>query len=148
MTYDAASMADDRTIRFTVSLPDRLMRTLDQLRAERRYVNRSEFIRDLLRAELVKEEWAQRRGETVGVLLLVYDHHTRALADKLTDIQHHSFRSITAALHVHLDEHSCLEVIALRGTARRIRALANELLAIKGVRYGQLVPATRGKRLS
>jgi CopG family nickel-responsive transcriptional regulator len=141
-------MADDRTIRFTVSLPDRLMRTLDQLRAERRYVNRSEFIRDLLRAELVKEEWAQRRGETVGVLLLVYDHHTRALADKLTDIQHHSFRSITAALHVHLDEHSCLEVIALRGTARRIRALANELLAIKGVRYGQLVPATRGKRLS
>ncbi len=148
MAYDAASMADDRTIRFTVSLPDRLMRTLDQLRAERRYVNRSEFIRDLLRAELVKEEWAQRRGETVGVLLLVYDHHTRALADKLTDIQHHSFRSITAALHVHLDEHSCLEVIALRGTARRIRALANELLAIKGVRYGQLVPATRGKRLS
>jgi CopG family nickel-responsive transcriptional regulator len=141
-------MADDRTIRFTVSLPDRLMRTLDQLRAERRYVNRSEFIRDLLRAELVKEEWAQRRGETVGVLLLLYDHHTRALADKLTDIQHHSFRSITAALHVHLDEHSCLEVIALRGTARRIRALANELLAIKGVRYGQLVPATRGKRLS
>jgi len=148
MTYDAASMADDRTIRFTVSLPDRLMRTLDQLRAGRRYVNRSEFIRDLLRAELVKEEWAQRRGETVGVLLLVYDHHTRALADKLTDIQHHSFRSITAALHVHLDEHSCLEVIALRGTARRIRALANELLAIKGVRYGQLVPATRGKHLS
>jgi CopG family nickel-responsive transcriptional regulator len=141
-------MADDRTIRFTVSLPDRLMRTLDQLRAERRYVNRSEFIRDLLRAELVKEEWAQRRGETVGVLLLVYDHHTRALADKLTDIQHHSFRSITAAGHVHLDEHACLEVIALRGTARRIRALANELLAIKGVRYGQLVPATRGKRLS
>jgi CopG family nickel-responsive transcriptional regulator len=141
-------MADDRTIRFTVSLPARLMRTLDRLRAGRRYVNRSEFIRDLLRAELVKEEWAERRGETLGVLLLVYDHHTRAIADKLTDIQHHSYRSITAALHIHLDEHSCLEVIALRGTARRIRTLANQLLAIKGVRYGQLVPATRGKGLS
>ena len=43
---------------------------------------------------------------------------------------------------------SCLEVIALRGSARRIRAIANELLAVKGVRYGQLVPATRGKRLT
>jgi CopG family nickel-responsive transcriptional regulator len=79
---------------------------------------------------------------------LVYDHETRALADKLADIQHHGYRSITASLHVHLDEHACLEVIALRGSARRIRTIANELLAVKGVRYGQLVPATRGKRLT
>ena len=137
-----------RTIRFTVSLPDRLMRTLDRIQAGRRYANRSEFIRDLLRAELVKEEWAGQRGETVGVLMLVYDHETRALADKLTDIQHNRYRSITAALHIHLDQHACLEVIALRGTARGIRTIANQLLAIKGVRYGQLVPATRGKRMS
>jgi CopG family nickel-responsive transcriptional regulator len=138
----------ERTIRFTVSLPDRLMQTLDRVRAGRRYANRSEFIRDLLRAELVKEEWAERRGQTVGVLLLVYDHDTRALTDKLTDIQHTRYRTITAALHIHLDQHACLEVIALRGTVRTIRALANELLAIKGVRYGQLGPATRGKRWS
>lgn len=132
-----------RTTRFTVSLPDSLMQTLDRLRSGRQYANRSEFVRDLLRGELVKEEWAEQRGETVGVLVLVYDHDTRALADKLTDIQHHRYRSITAALHVHLDAHACLEVIALRGTARGIRRLANELLALKGVRYGQLVPATR-----
>lgn len=134
--------------RFTVSLPDALMQTLDRFRAARRYATRSEFIRDLLRAELVKEEWAEQRGETVGVLTLVYDHGTRALADKLTDMQHHHFRAVTAALHVHLDEHACLEVIVLRGEARRIRDLASELVAVKGVRYGQLVPATRGKRLS
>jgi CopG family nickel-responsive transcriptional regulator len=133
------------TIRFTVSLPDRLMQTLDRVRAGRRYANRSEFIRDLLRAELVKEEWAARRGETVGVLLLVYDHNTRALADKLADIQHHGYRDISAALHIHLDEHTCLEVIALRGSGRRIRALADSLTAVKGVRYGKLVPATAGK---
>ena len=135
----------ERTIRFTVSLPDHLMRTLDRVRAGRRYANRSEFIRDLLRAELVKEEWAGRRGETVGVLMLVYDHDTRALADKLTDIQHTRYQTITASLHIHLDQHACLEVIALRGTVRTVRALANELLAKKGVRYGQLVPASRGK---
>ena len=142
------SMGEERAVRFTVSLPARLMRTLDRLRAGRRYGNRSEFVRDLLRGELVKEEWAARPGETVGVLTLVYDHETHALADKLTDIQHHGYRTITASLHVHLDEHSCLEVIALRGSARRIRSIANQLLAVKGVRYGQLVPATRGKRLT
>jgi CopG family nickel-responsive transcriptional regulator len=52
-----------------------------------------------------------------------------------------------AALHVHLDQHACLEVIALRGSPRRIRALADQLVAVKGVRYGQLVPASRGRTL-
>ncbi|HZP37648.1 MAG TPA: nickel-responsive transcriptional regulator NikR [Methylomirabilota bacterium] len=132
--------------RFTVSLPMGLMGTLHRLQSERRYANRSEFVRDLLRAELVKKEWEEQDGETVGVLVLVYDHHTRALADKLTKIQHASHDMIAAALHVHLDPHTCLEAIPLRGTAGEIRTVANRLLATKGVRYGQLVPAT-GRRL-
>jgi CopG family nickel-responsive transcriptional regulator len=136
----------EHATRFTVSLPGALMQTLDRLRSGRAYSNRSEFVRDLLRAELVKEEWQEQTGETVGVLVLVYDHDTRALADKLTDIQHEHHGAITAALHVHLDAHTCLEVIPLRGAARRIRQIANRLLSIKGVRYGQLVPAT-GRRL-
>jgi len=136
-----------RSTRFTVSLPDPLMRILDRLRSGRGYTNRSEFVRDLLRGELVKKEWEDQAGETVGVLVLVYDHDTRALADKLTDIQHQSHGIITATLHVHLDEHTCLEVIPLRGSARYIRGVANRLVSIKGVRYGQLVPATTGKQL-
>jgi CopG family nickel-responsive transcriptional regulator len=124
------------------------MGTLDRLRSGRGYTNRSEFVRDLLRAELVKKKWESRPGETVAVLVLVYDHDLRALTDKLTDIQHHSHGTITAALHVHLDEHSCLEIIPLRGSARHVRRVANQLVAVKGVRYGQLVPATTGKGLS
>ena len=141
-------MAKPPVTRFTISLPEALMRALDRLRAGRGYVNRSEFVRDLLGAELVREEWTEHRGETVGVLALVYDHDTRALADKLTDIQHHRYRTITAALHVHLDSHVCLEVLALRGTPKQIRDVANNLLSVRGVRYGQLIPATSGKQLA
>ena len=64
----------------------------------------------------------------------------------LTDIQHEHEGLVSVALHVHLDAHTCLEAIPLRGPARAIRHVANRLLSIKGVRYGQLVPAT-GKRL-
>ena len=138
----------DGVVRFTVSLPASLMRTLDRLRSTRRYSNRSEFVRDLCRAELVKKEWREQAGETVGVLVLVYDHDTRALADKLTDIQHDSHGMITSALHVHLDRHTCLEVIPLRGAVQAIERLANDLISVKGVRYGQLVPATTGKTLA
>jgi CopG family nickel-responsive transcriptional regulator len=112
------------------------MRTLDALRAGRRYANRSEFVRDMLRGELVKREWRGQKGETVGVLVLVHDHDTRALADKLTDIQHHSRAVVVSALHVHLNAHMCLEVVPLRGTS------------VRGVRHGQLVPATTGAELT
>jgi CopG family nickel-responsive transcriptional regulator len=141
-------MPKETATRFTVSLPNSLMRILDRLRSSRGYTNRSEFVRDLLRAELVKEEWEAQPGETVAVLLLVYDHHTRALADKLTDIQHHGHGAIIAALHVHLDDRNCLEVIPLKGSARHVRGVANQLVSVKGVRFGQLVPATTGKGLS
>jgi CopG family nickel-responsive transcriptional regulator len=141
-------MAKERATRFTVSLPNSLMATLDRLQSERGYSNRSEFVRDLLRAELVKKEWEEQTGETVAVLVIVYAHGLRTLADKLTAIQHHSYGTITAALHVHLDEHTCLEVIPLRGSAKHVRQVANQLLSVKGVRYGQLVPATTGKGLS
>jgi len=43
---------------------------------------------------------------------------------------------------VHLDAHTCLEAIPLRGPAREIQQVANRLLSVTGVRYGQLVPAT------
>lgn len=54
---------------------------------------------------------------------------------------------MVAALHVHLDEHACLEVIALRGSPTRIRTVADQLVAVTGVRYGQLVPASTGQVL-
>jgi Arc/MetJ-type ribon-helix-helix transcriptional regulator len=64
--------------RFTVSLPDPLMRVLDRLRTDRRYGNRSEFVRDLLRAELVKEEWADQEGDGRGAGARLRSRHARA----------------------------------------------------------------------
>ena len=78
----------------------------------------------------------------MGVLVLVYDHDTRALADELTGTQHENHGMITAALH----EYTCLEVIPMWGSAKGIPQIDNRLLSIKSVCDGQLVPAT-GKRL-
>lgn len=130
--------------RFSVSLPDELRRSFDRLMRERRYRNRSEFVRDLLRAELVRGGWAAGGGPALGVLSLVYDHHTPNLTHKLNEIQHRGLGSVTAALHVHLDRHHCLEVIVLRGSPREIRAIARALIACRGVHRGELVPAVAG----
>ena len=50
-------------------------------------------------------------------------------------------------MHVHLDERNCLEVIAMRGENDKVRALADALLGIKGVKHGRLTTTTTGKLL-
>jgi len=133
--------------RFGISIDDRLLRRFDELIAGKGYVNRSEAIRDLIRGALVEAEWAREDVETVGTVTLVYDHHTRDLSDKLTEQQHSHHDAIISALHVHLDAHHCLEVVVVKGKAREVKRLADELIGTKGVKHGKLVTTTTGKGL-
>jgi len=133
--------------RFGISIDDRLLKRFDDLIAGKGYVNRSEAIRDMIRNALVEETWSREDEETVGTVTLVYDHHTRDLSDKLTEQQHSHHEAIISALHVHLDAHHCLEVVVVKGKARDVRRLADELIGTKGVKHGKLVTTTTGKGL-
>jgi CopG family nickel-responsive transcriptional regulator len=135
--------------RIGVSLEADLLSQFDRLIADKGYVNRSEAIRDLIRDALVQREWSESKGseERVGVAVLVYDHDSSSLAQKLAHIQHENHRAVVSALHVHMDAHNCLEVLVLRGAARDIAGMGEGLVSTKGVKYGKLVPATTGQTL-
>jgi CopG family nickel-responsive transcriptional regulator len=135
------------TVRFGISIDERLLKKFDALINEKGYINRSEAIRDLIRNALVEEEWTRENQEMVGTVSLVYDHHTRDLSDKLTEHQHSHHKEIISALHVHLDDHHCLEVVVIKGKARKIKKLAEELIGTKGVKHGKLMTSTTGKGL-
>lgn len=47
----------DNVIRFSVSLPERLLTELDKKVVEQGYASRSEFTRDLIREKIVKDSW-------------------------------------------------------------------------------------------
>lgn len=136
-----------KLVRFGVSLDHQLLDDFDRLIARKNYASRSEALRDLIRDNLVGQEWGEDK-ETVGTITLVYDHHVRDLTEKLTDIQHDYERLILSAMHVHLDHAHCLEVLAVRGKGREIRKVADRLIATKGVKHGKLTMTTTGQRLS
>jgi CopG family nickel-responsive transcriptional regulator len=134
-------------IRFGISADERLVEMFDNLIADKGYVNRSEAVRDLIRNALVEEQWKLGEEEAVGTVTLVYDHHSSDLADKLTEHQHSHHQEIVSTLHIHLDAHHCLEVVVLRGQARRIGRIASELIGTKGVKHGKFVATTTGTGL-
>jgi len=134
-------------IRFGVSMDGRLLARFDQLIDEKGYSNRSEAIRDLIRDELVEQSWQEEDEETVGTITLVYDHEIRDLTEKLIDYQHQVHGAVISSLHVHLDEHNCLEVLVVRGKGREIKKVADRLIGTKGVKHGKLVTSTTGKEI-
>lgn len=133
------------TTRFGISLDGDLLRKFDRLIALKGYKARSEAIRDLIRESLVKEEWQAGDTETAGTITLVYSHHTRELQDTLTELQHHYHSSIISTMHIHLDEHNCLEVLIVKGKGRIIKKIADMLTATRGVKHGKLTLTTTGR---
>ena len=130
--------------RFGISIDKNLLDRFDRLIREKKYTNRSEAFRDLIREELVKRAWKGGK-EVAGAITFIYDHHQRDLLSKIMDIQHHFQKLIISTQHIHLDHENCLEIVAVKGNSTEVQKLADTLKSIKGVRHGTLSMSSTGK---
>lgn len=128
-------------VRFSVSLEQDLLVEFDKFIEQGKLATRSEAIRQLIREKLTTAAWATDAADVAASLTLVYDHHKTRLTDKMLDVQHAHGDRVVATLHIHLNHDLCLEVIALRGPAAELQALAAELSGLKGIHQAQLVIA-------
>ena len=133
--------------RFTISLDEALASQFDQLIAARGYSNRSEAVRDLIRASIAKEQMRTPDEHVIGSLTMIYDHHTGDLTRRLDEVQHDYTDEIVSTMHVHLDHHNCLEILALKGRGEHVYELADRLLGLRGVKHGELTCAATKQSL-
>ncbi|MFH0935416.1 MAG: nickel-responsive transcriptional regulator NikR [Candidatus Omnitrophota bacterium] len=133
-------------VRFGVSLEKKLLSEFDRLLKEKGYSSRSEAIRDLIREDLVRELW-RKDEEVAAAITLVYDHHQRELLNHLTSIQHDYHENILSTQHLHLDHNNCLEVIAIKGKARRAAELFERLKSCRGIKHAGFTESTTGGKV-
>ena len=124
--------------RVGVSLEKDLLAEFDRLIQGKGYQNRSEAIRDLIRAKLAETTLEAPDAHAIGSVSLVYDHHSSKLTEQLIQMQHTHMLTVITSIHVHLDHHNCLEVIVLKGKVQEIQKLADQLISLKGVKLGKL----------
>ena len=127
-----------KVIRFGVSIEKDLLFRFDESIGNKKYPNRSEAIRDLIRNAIVSELWEKDSKEVIGTITIIYDHNFTRISDAIIDLEHTLYRLIISATHVHFDEKNCLEVIILRGKADEINKLYTKLLTLKGVKHVKL----------
>lgn len=127
--------SEEEITRISMSLPEDLLVSFDETSRKKGYFKRSEAIREALRNFILESKWTTDEDAIlVGTISMVYDHAVRSLVDKLIDIQHDLAVAVKASLHLHLDEHNCMEIIAMEGKAKELKKVSETMISKKGVK--------------
>lgn len=123
--------------RFSVSVDPVLLDEFDKVISGQGY-NRSTAVQIAMRDFLTEHKWKDDEGVVVGALTLMYDHHIGGLSESLNELQHDFYNIISSTTHVHMDHDNCLEILAVKGDASKIKKLSNELSVIRGIKQIKL----------
>ncbi|MEM2130368.1 MAG: nickel-responsive transcriptional regulator NikR [Candidatus Bathyarchaeia archaeon] len=122
-------------IRFSVSLPPKLVKEFDEVWKEKGYDNRSRATHDAFRNFISEHKWAFSLTEEVaGVIVIVYYLDKPSLLNRIVEVQHSFECIISSTMHIHLTRNKCLEIIAVKGKAKDVRELSEKLSTLKGVK--------------
>ena len=128
--------------RITITIDDELAQEIDTLARSRGYQNRSEAVRDLVRAGIVQTRSnasARNASSCVATLTYVYDQGMRDLPKRLGNAFRNHHDLPVATMRAALDHDSCMEVSLLRGPTARVERFAQRIIAERGVRHGRVV---------
>ncbi len=121
-------------VRVGVTFPPSLLRELDEIADGMGYTSRSKAIHDSVRTFVNEQKWLEdATGNKVGSITMIYKHEMRELESDLTETQHRFESVICASMHVHISRDRCLETIAIKGSAEKIKLLVRKLRARRGV---------------
>jgi len=124
----------------SVSLPQGIVRDVDEAVSDTGYPSRSELVRAAIRGLLKsKAELDAIEGHIEGVIILLYDH---AASKQVSDVRHDHMDIFSSFMHSDLGEraqprggggHRCCEVLMFSGDAAEVREAYNGLRSLKSV---------------
>ncbi len=138
MTTKESNRVSTLVSRISVSLPPDLLAELDRMVEHRGYGSRSQAIGDMVNYQLAEHKRMLGNAVMAGTITLLYNRATRGLQGRLADLQYQHIDEVISSLHVHLSEDQMLEVLLVQGPAATLQAIANEMLALRGVITGHL----------
>lgn len=121
----------------SISLSQKLLEEIDQVKKEIGYSGRSEVIRASTRM-LIADNLDKKslKGEKNSILILI---HNQKAEDKVTEIKHDFEDIINTQIHSHLQEEKCLELFILEGDAQRMNQLTKLFQTSRKMEYVKLI---------
>ena len=122
----------------SVTIPDRLLRSLDRMVADRGFENRSHAVAALIHDRVAEHQQDTGNEIMAGSITLFYDQTKNNLLTHLAELQRQHVAEVISSLHVQLERNFMMEVILVQGPAQKLKHITNALAACKGVKAGKL----------
>jgi CopG family transcriptional regulator, nickel-responsive regulator len=133
----------DALARLSMSIPARLLESLDIMIEERALPSRSSLIVELIRDALGQYAQMQHPDAVIaGSITLVYGSVHGTVRHKIAHTQRDFLKEVISSQHVFLEQDQSLEILLVQGPPARLNALCDILRSIRGVREVQLVTTT------
>lgn len=121
----------------SVSLSNKLLKEIDELKEEVGYSGRSEIIRTSTRMLIAdNHEKKNLKGILDSILILI---HNPKVEDTLNEIKHSFEDIIKTQIHSHLKEDKCLEIFIMEGDAERMNTLTKKFQTSRKMEYVKLI---------
>ena len=134
--------SDGKVQRISVSLPDSVFRELDQLVTERGLESRSKAIADMVTHSALEHQEDKGDGVMAGTITIVYDESKGNLLQRLAELERGFIDEVISSLHVQLEDSHRMEVLLVQGPTKQLKRIADNLMALKGVKTGKLTLTT------
>lgn len=116
----------------SISIPKSMLEKIDEYIRQQGFANRSEIVRQALRAYLSEgKKLEDLTGRIAVTITLIYQRDARR--GQITDLQHNYSSTVLTFLHMHVDADSCVEIIVAKGEAQTIKSLIQALKANKQI---------------
>ncbi len=124
--------------RFGVSLEEELLTALDQYVTENNFSNRSQAIRYLIEKNLAEQKW-KCDNLVAGAVTMVYAVEKADIRTRSSELQLQYRDVVLGVQQFILSDENCMEIIAVKGTSRKLTELSDKLISIKGIKHAKLI---------
>ena len=116
----------------SVSMPEELLRRIDNFADEHGYTGRSEVVREASRNLL--GEFEDRRLEDrrlMAVVTVIFDYETTSVEERMMNLRHEYEGLVASNFHNHVGNHYCMELFVLEGPLEQISTFVGKIRATK-----------------
>lgn len=120
----------------SISIEDELLEQLDETIENQGFSGRSDAIRQAIRTLIANlKDVNNIDGEVEGVLTIIHKENTK----EFNKVLHDHLDIIQTQLHNHLENHNCLELLVVKGEAKRIKSFKKATETCKCVNFVNLL---------
>ena len=119
----------------SISMPETLLKRIDEFADEHGYSGRSEVVREGARTLLEEFQEKNTNGQRhTCTVTVIFEYCQPTVQQRLTGVRHEYDGIVSATTHTHVQEQYCMGLYVLEGVTQELSGFVNTVRAVPDVR--------------